>query len=66
MPILTILGLVVSIVKLALQVAEWVKAHPEITDDVRHAMGSVTAALEHANGHLDMAAQWARQGTEAP
>ena len=57
MPILTLIGLIVTVISTALKIISILKENPEITSDVRDALARAGGALEAANIHMETAEQ---------
>ena len=54
MPILPLIGLILSVIKIAMGVAEYLQAHPEITADVKAALDRAHFTLGEV--HADLSA----------
>ena len=52
LPILTLLGLILTAIKLGLTVAAWVQAHPEFVHDAKASLDATVASLEAAQSHV--------------
>ena len=52
MPVWTLIGLVLSILKLGMDVAAYLQAHPEVKAEVKTSMAHVAAALQVAHDTL--------------
>jgi hypothetical protein len=61
------IGLAFGIIKLALTVIEFLRAHPAIGQEARDALAKAQVALETAHDHVEAADSIAkRDGVEAP
>lgn len=55
MPVLTLIGLIFTGIKVAMAIFEWLQAHPEVTGQAKAALARASVALEEAHGHVETA-----------
>ena len=52
MPILTILGLIFSALKIAMELSAWLKDHPQVGEEIRQRISHLDMKLEAASDTL--------------
>ena len=54
MPLLTLIPLVLSAIKIALELVAWLEVHPEVGDEFKRVLNRANSALNEAHDAIDL------------